>query len=268
MYPILFRIGSFEITSFGVMVALAAALGMVMLRREMLRSGLDASKGIDAALVGVLGGLAGAKLLYVVEHLSEPLSSTVLSRAGMSWFGGLTGGVLAGIGMIVYQGLPLMAVLAAAAPALTLGHAVGRIGCFLVGDDYGRVTSLPWGIAFPEGLPPTTETVHPTQLYESIPLFIITFVLVRLRRRGTSDRTLFGVYLLAAGSLRFAIELVRVNVVVLWGLTTAQLFSIAIVLIGSWLLVVRPAPQAEVLAGPTAGGAAEGSRRQAGKRRE
>ena len=68
--------------------------------------------------------------------------------------------------MMAWQQLPLMQVLSAAAPAMTLGHAVGRIGCFLVGDDYGRPTSLPWGMAFPEGLPPTTDRVHPTQLYE------------------------------------------------------------------------------------------------------
>lgn len=266
MYPILFRIGSFEITSFGVMVALAAALGMVLLRREMLRSGLDASKGIDAALVGVLGGLAGAKLLYVIEHWAEPLSSTLLSRAGMSWYGGMTGGVLAGIGMIVYQRLPLMAVLAAAAPALTLGHAVGRIGCLLVGDDYGRPTSLPWGIAFPEGLPPTTDRVHPTQLYEAIPLFIATLVLVHLRKRGMRDRTVFGVYLLIAGGVRFLVELVRVNVVVLWGLTTAQLFSIAVALAGAWLLAVRPAAQPQAVASVKGRAAThEAARRKGGK---
>ena len=200
MYPVLFRLGSFEITSFGVMVALGAALGILMLRRELIRSGVDGAKGVDAALVGVLGGLAGAKLLYVAEHWAEPISSTLLSRGGMSWFGGLTGGVLAGLAMVAWQRLPLMAVLSAAAPALTLGHAVGRIGCFLVGDDYGRPTTLPWGIAFPDGLPPTTDRVHPTQLYEAFALFALTGVLLALRRRGARDRAVFGAYLMAAGT--------------------------------------------------------------------
>ena len=106
MYPVLFRLGSFEITSFGVMVALGAALGILLLRRELVRSGLDGAKGVDAALVGVLGGLAGAKLLYVAEHWAEPISSTLLSRGGMSWYGGLTGGVLAGLAMMAWQRLP------------------------------------------------------------------------------------------------------------------------------------------------------------------
>ncbi len=244
MYPTLLRFGSFEITSFGAMVALGAALGILLLRREMTRSGLDAGKGMDAALVGVLGGLAGAKLLYVFEHWAEPLTSTLFSRGGMSWFGGFTGGVLAGLAMVAWQRLPLMAVLSAAAPAMTLGQAVGRIGCFLVGDDYGRPTSLPWGIAFPEGLPPTTDRVHPTQLYEAAALFALTAALVWLRKRGAGSRAVFGTYLLSAGIVRFLIELVRVNVVVLFGMTTAQLFSIALVVAGAALLVNRRADTA------------------------
>jgi phosphatidylglycerol:prolipoprotein diacylglycerol transferase len=236
MYPVLFHLGSFDVTSFGVMVAVAAVLGLLLLRSEMVRSGLDGGKGIDAALVGVLGGLAGAKLLYVIEHWAEPLSDTLLSRGGMSWFGGLTGGVLAGLVMVAYARLPLMAVLSAAAPALALGQAVGRIGCFLVGDDYGRPTGLPWGIAFPEGLPPTTVRVHPTQLYECALLLAISAILVALRRRRTADRAVFAWYLVLAGGMRFLIELVRVNQVVLAGLTTAQLFSVALVLLGAWLL--------------------------------
>ncbi len=244
MYPVLFRLGSFEITSFGAMVALGAALGILLLRRELVRSGMDGAKGVDAALVGVLGGLAGAKLLYVVEHWAEPLSDTLLSRGGMSWFGGLTGGILAGVVMVLRQRLPLMAVLSAAAPALTLGQAIGRIGCFLVGDDYGRATTLPWGLAFPEGLPPTLETVHPTQLYESVSLFVMTAALIALRRRGAANHVVFGWYLVAAGTLRFLIELVRVNEVVFLRLTTAQLFSAAIIAVGAWLLVRRsPEPR-------------------------
>jgi phosphatidylglycerol:prolipoprotein diacylglycerol transferase len=239
MYPVLFRIGSFEITSFGVMVAMGAALGILILRRELIRSGLDGAKGVDAALVGVLGGLAGAKLLYVAEHWAEPLSSTLFSRGGMSWYGGLTGGVLAGVAMVVWQRMPLMTVLSAAAPALTLGHAVGRIGCLLVGDDYGRPTSLPWGIAFPEGLPPTAERVHPTQIYEALALAALTVGLLWLRRRGVRDRVVFGSYLLAAGTLRFLIEFIRVNAVVALGMTTAQLFSAGLVMAGLWLIATH-----------------------------
>jgi len=244
MYPVLFRIGSLDITSFGAMVALAAALGILLLRRELTRAGIDAGSGTDAALVGVIGGLVGAKLLYVLEHYAEPLADTLFTRAGMSWFGGFTGGVLAGLIMIRRLRLPLMGMLAAAAPALAVGHAIGRIGCFLVGDDYGRPTSLPWGVAFPQGLPPTTDRVHPTQLYELFLLLPLAGVLLALRSRGVSDRRVFATYLVATGVVRFGIEVLRVNVVVFAGMTTAQLFSIAVVVAGIWIALGRPAPVA------------------------
>jgi phosphatidylglycerol:prolipoprotein diacylglycerol transferase len=250
MYPILFRIGSFEITSFGAMVALGALLGIVLLRNELRRSRIDLAKGTDTALVGVLGGLAGAKLLYVFEHWAEPLSDTLLSRAGMSWFGGLTGGLAAGLAMIAWRRLPLITVLASAAPALALGHAIGRIGCFLVGDDYGRPTSLPWGIAFPEGLPPTTDRVHPTQLYEAGILFPMAWLLVRMRRAGMADRAVFGWYLALTGGARFLIEAVRVNVRVALGLSTAQFFSIVAVIAGLALVSTAGARRTPGAAAP------------------
>jgi phosphatidylglycerol:prolipoprotein diacylglycerol transferase len=84
-----------------------------------------------------------------------PWASLLFARAGLSWYGGFTGGLGAGLLALTVKRPPVVPVLAAATPALALGHAIGRIGCLLVGDDYGRPTSLPWGIAFPQGAPPT-----------------------------------------------------------------------------------------------------------------
>ena len=247
MYPVLFRIGSFEITSFGAMVALGALLGIVLLRRELGRSGIDQADGTDAAMVGVLGGLAGAKLLFVFEHASEGVASALFNRGGLSWFGGLVGGVLAGWLYIRWRRLPTVGVLAAAAPALALGHAIGRIGCFLVGDDYGRPTDLPWGVAFPKGLPPTLQKVHPTQLYEMAFLLVLTWLLVRWRRRGMSDSKVIASYLVLAGGERFLLEFIRINVRVALGLTVAQFASLGAVVVGLALFAVagrggQPAP--------------------------
>ena len=92
MYPVLFRIGGFEITSFGAMVAVGALVGLWIFRRELLRSRLPES-GVDAAVAGLAGGIAGAKLLWVFEHLGEePFTSLLFSRGGLSWFGGFAGG--------------------------------------------------------------------------------------------------------------------------------------------------------------------------------
>ena len=240
MYPILFRIGSFEITSFGVMVALGALAGLVVFRRELLRGGLPEA-AIDAAVYGLIGGLIGAKLLYVFEHLQESsFWALALDRGGMSWFGGFVGGIAAGLLLIRVKRWPTMGVLAAAAPALAVGQMLGRIGCFLVGDDYGRPTTLPWGVAFPKGLPPTLERVHPTQLYEAAFLALLAWILIRWRRSGVPDRAVLGRYLVLAGAFRFALEFLRVNVRVAGPFTVAHLFSLAVVLCGIGLLVSRP----------------------------
>ncbi len=138
--------------------------------------------------------------------------------------------------------LPKLAVLAAATPALAVGHAIGRIGCFLVGDDYGKPTDLPWGIAFPEGLPPTTVPVHPTQLYEAAALVPLTIVLFHWRRQSRSDALVLGAYLVLAGAIRFAIEFVRVNERVLGAMSVAHLASMAVIVLGAVLVLRRGRP--------------------------
>ncbi|MEO5819077.1 MAG: prolipoprotein diacylglyceryl transferase [Vicinamibacteraceae bacterium] len=233
------RIGSFEVTSFGAMVALGALVGVWLLRREGRRVGLPETI-VDVGIAGVIGGLLGAKLLWTAEHLGdEPLLHLLTSRGGMSWFGGFAGGLAAGIVFLRRARLSTVAVLAAATPGLAAGHAIGRIGCLLVGDDYGRPSTLPWAVAFPQGLPPTDVPVHPTQIYEAIPLFALAILLTRLRAAGASDRAVFGAYLLSAGALRFAIEFLRVNERVLLGLSVAHLASLAAMLVGAALLARR-----------------------------
>lgn len=237
MYPVLFRIGGFEVTTFGVMVAVGAMFGLWLFRRELLRSRLP-DAATDSAIAGLLGGLLGAKLLYVAEHMSsEPVWSLLTDRGGMSWFGGLVGGVAAGLLMMALKHWPIVPVLSAATPALALGHLLGRIGCFLVGDDYGKPTTLPWGVAFPEGLPPTAVPVHPTQLYEAAFLGLLTWLLIRWRRNGVADVAVVGRYLLLAGGFRFALEFLRVNVRVAGPLTVAHLFALGIAAAGVMMMM-------------------------------
>jgi phosphatidylglycerol:prolipoprotein diacylglycerol transferase len=186
--------------------------------------------------------MVGAKLLWVFEHLGEePALDLLLSRGGMSWFGGFLGGLLAGIVVIRRKHLPVMGVLAAATPALAIGHAIGRIGCFLVGDDYGRPTDLPWGVAFPQGLPPTTVPVHPTQIYEALALVPLAVLLMRWRAGGMADRAVLGRYLVGAGLIRFAVEFLRVDVRVLGPFSVAHLGSMIAIAAGLALLRARRA---------------------------
>jgi len=250
MFPVLFRLGGHEVTSFGATVALGALLGLWMLRREVLARGLPAASS-DLGLWGLAGGLVGAKLLYVAEHAGHvPLVTLLFDRGGLSWFGGFTGGLTAGLAVARRARLPWLPLLAAAAPALAIGQAVGRIGCFLVGDDYGRPTSLPWGVAFPQGLPPTLERVHPTQLYEALALAGLAALLVHWSRRGVDDRRLLAAYLGLAGASRFAIEVLRVNTRVALDLTVAQWASLLAMLASLMVLSWRRDTPADERGGP------------------
>lgn len=239
MYPTLFRIGDFEVTSFGALVAVGALVGLWLFRRELRLSGFP-EHASDAGLAGIFGGMLGAKLLWVSEHLDEGgFFDLLFSRGGMSWFGGFAGGLLAGIIVIRLKGLRLIPVLAAATPGLAIGHAIGRVGCLLVGDDYGRPTDLPWGIAFPEGLPPTDVPVHPTMMYEAILLVPLAWVLIRMRRRDTPPATVLGFYLAAAGTIRFVIEFLRINERVAGPLSVAHIAALFAVAAGAGLLLMR-----------------------------
>ena len=241
MYPVLFRIGGFEVMTFGLMVAVGALAGVWMFGRELRLRGLPRD-AVNGAIVGLIAGLAGAKLLYVAEHLGEdPFVSLVFSRGGLSWFGGLFGGVGGALAYFRWRRWPLLPLVSAATPALAVGHLLGRIGCFLVGDDYGRPTTLPWAVAFPEGSPPTDVAVHPTQFYEAALLGILAWLLIRWRRAGLPDRSIVGRYLLLTGVIRFAIEFLRVNVRVAFGLTVAQFGALLLIASALFLLARRPA---------------------------
>jgi phosphatidylglycerol---prolipoprotein diacylglyceryl transferase len=121
-----------------------------------------------------------------------------------------------------------------------------------VGDDYGRPTGLPWGVAFPKGLPPTDVAVHPTQLYETVGLGIIAWLLIRWRRTRVSSAVVFGRYLMLAGGLRFLIEFVRVNRRIAGPLTLAQLFALSLIGIGvAFVLSNRRGPGLSFSSGST-----------------
>jgi phosphatidylglycerol:prolipoprotein diacylglycerol transferase len=153
----------------------------------------------------------------------------------MSWFGGVLGGAGFAFVVAIALDLPMVPVIAAATPALSVGQAIGRIGCFLVGDDYGRPSNLPWAVAFPEGLPPTIERVHPTQLYEALFLALLAAALWHWRCNLVPDRAIVARYCLLAGTFRFVLELIRVNTRVALGLTLAQLAALLLIAVGAAL---------------------------------
>ena len=218
---------------------MAALVGLWLFDRERRRSGLP-DQSIDAAIAGLVGGLVGAKLVWALEHAGRQgaFLDLLLSRGGLSWYGGFAGGLIAGLMLLTRRRIPLVPVLAAATPALALGHAIGRIGCFLVGDDYGVPSDLPWAVAFPEGLPPTTTPVHPTQLYEMAALLAVAWMLSRWRRQQRPDRFVLGGYLVAAGAVRFLIEFLRIRESLFGPFALAHALSLLAVTAGVLLIAL------------------------------
>lgn len=232
MIPILWEPFGYPISSFGVMMALGFLAATSITAYRMKEIGIDPDLATTLLLYCMGGGVLGAKLYYTLDEGLRgggPWTALLFSRSGLTWYGGLIGGSLAGALGCWIHGIAIPAYMKAVAVGAAVGQALGRVGCFLVGDDYGRVTDLPWGIAFPQGAPPTLEPVHPTQLYEAFWLLAVAAFL--WRRRFTSP-FLFGEYLALNGLGRFFIEILRVNPPAALGLTQPQWIAVALMVLG------------------------------------
>jgi phosphatidylglycerol:prolipoprotein diacylglycerol transferase len=241
VYPVLFEIGNFQLSTFGVMMALAFLVGGEMAARSFAGFGQKRDVAWQLVTWCAIGGLLGAKLWNVAEELArhpdQSVWSLVFSRAGLTWYGGLVGGTVAGILGGLHHRVPILTLVNLTSPTLAAGQAIGRIGCLLVGDDYGRATDLPWGIAFPQGSPPIDIPVHPTMIYEALWLGLAALWL--WRRRGRSP-FLFGEYLFLAGLGRLWIEALRINPPLLGPLSNAQVVATVCIVVGAvgWLYLV------------------------------
>ncbi len=278
MYPVFFQIpqwvpflGGQPITSFGVFMLLAFLTAGYVLRAELQRVNEDPDKAWDFVFMAVIGGILGAKVYYLLLNfpsLIEDPIRMVFSRGGLVWYGGFLLATALVIREIRRQGLSVPVMADLIAPALALAYAVGRIGCFLVGDDWGLPTDSFLGVRFPQGAPATTVQnieqmfgitvdpalieeygnvvpVHPTQLYEVGMSTLIFFILWRIREHGHQKGWLFMLWLGCAGVERFLVEFLRAKDDRFFGiLTVAQIISLAIVAVGVWgVLKTRAAPE-------------------------
>jgi phosphatidylglycerol:prolipoprotein diacylglycerol transferase len=218
--------------SFGLMMALAFISAGFIAHWQFKKRGVRPDFIYGLLIAAVVGGLLGAKIHYLILHPSE-WPGNLISGGGLVWFGGLFGAIIGVVIVTVLSKQSLARIMDAGAIAVSVGYAVGRMGCFLRGDDYGVPTDLPWGIAFPKGLPPTTVKVHPTQLYEIAASLVIFALLVwvispRFKREGP----LMFVYAILAGIERFLVEFVRTNDSVLLGLTSQQWIALGMIVVG------------------------------------
>jgi len=244
------HLGPLLVPTFGLMIAAAMVAAYYVLRADMARRGLAAKDSTTAELfvvVPALCGIVGAKLYHVLETPRELLADPVgqlFSRYGLAWFGGLLAGLAAFVWLARRFKIPLLELFDAGSAAASLGYGVGRIGCLLSGDgDYGKPTSLPWGMSFPHGVVPTTERVHPTPIYELIVACAIAWILWQMGTRQLKVRAehgaaamraggVFASYLICTGLARFLVEMIRINPRSFFGLTNAQAASVVSVIAG------------------------------------
>jgi len=253
--PFVYRLGPMEIGGFGLAMLMCFVTGQILLHRELLRRGHDPAPVGDLVFAAVIGGLLGAKIYYAI--LTQD-AGALFSRAGFVFWGGLIGGIIATSLVVRFKKLRWSTISDASAMSLAAAYAVGRTGCWAVGDDYGRPWDSPLAVQFPEGAPPSTAAnmsqlfgvsfppgtdpsaviaVHPTQVYEVVLGFVMFLIVWRFRDHKHAAGWLFGMYAVLAGIERFIIEFVRAKDDRFFGgLTLAQVIALGFVVAGvAWM---------------------------------
>ena len=278
MIPVLFHLGPITIYSFGLMMALGAIVGNLVLASECRRRGYNPDFANAVVVWGAIAGIAGSRVYDVFDnwpaYRADPWS-IIFSGAGFVWYGGLVAGILSTLLVARRYKVPILTALDMCAPALMLGQAFGRMGCQLSGDgDWGLPSTLPWAMAYPRAIVGwNAQTVlkldaqdqlvsgffpgvrvHPAPVYEVIMYVAIFLVLWSLRKKVTVDGRILYLYLMLAGLARFLAEFVRINPRVLGGLSEAQLISIVMMVAGAGAWYLSSARQ------PTAGAGREALR--------
>ena len=256
MYPELFRIGDFTVHAYGVLLATAFLLALVVAARLGARDGLPRERIYDLGLWLLLSAIVGSKLLLLLvepEYRAQPLRLLSLDflRSGGVFYGGFIAAVATAFVLVRRYQLPWWRTADAFAPAIALGQAVGRQGCFAAGCCWGKPTTMPWGVEFSErghevtGVPAGID-LHPTQLYESFAALAIFALLLWLHRRKKFDGQIVLLYGALYAALRFTVEFFRddprgnlLGLTSLTGLSTSQLISLSVGAASVALLVAR-----------------------------
>ncbi len=242
MHPILVQFGHFFIGTYGFFVAAGLLIGLFAASKLAKRHGVDPNLITDIVFLGVVLGILGARITYILVNFGD-FSSTfsdpnrspmeyILSRQGFVFGGGI---ILAIAGSVLYirrKKQRLWLVADVFAPAMPLGHAIGRIGCFFAGCCWGKVCSLPWAVRYPNTIGPNgeelgfafqqqvmkgwipetahlTKPIHPVQLYESAALFVLAALLSYAWRKRRFEGQIFLLYLMGYPIIRFLDEFLR-----------------------------------------------------------
>jgi phosphatidylglycerol:prolipoprotein diacylglycerol transferase len=261
----IFNLGPLKLTGFGIAMMAAFGVAHWVAQTVLRQRGDDDEIMNDVTFAALVGTIIGGKLYFAInEYLGSgrPFVSSLFSRAGFVYWGGFIGSVLLSWLVIQWRKRSFLRVADGAAVGIAAGYAIGRTGCWAVGDDYGRPWNGPLAVAFPEGAPisnvanmnaefhanlpatmspDTVVSVYPTQLLEVALGLVMFWILWRLRKHEHGAGWLFGMYCVLAGIERFVVEFFRAKGDVVGPLTSAQWVALAITTIGVVLLTTRRA---------------------------
>ena len=247
MHPIAFHIGSFAVHWYGVMIALAFLFGLWTATLRARREKISGEKIADVTLWLMIGGILGARIVYVTtywkeEFANEPFSEVfMIQHGGLVYYGGLIGAIVAGAIYICWKKLPLWKIADILAPSIALGSVFGRAGCLLNGCCYGKPTDVPWAIRFPADHPTGGVPVHPTEIYDGLLNLALYIFLAWLFRRKKFDGQIFATYLICYAVIRGIVEIFRgdyTNLHYHLGLTPAQWIGVPIFAVGLALAAI------------------------------
>ncbi len=265
MHPIVFKIGSWPVHWYGVLVALGFLAGLWTASRRAPRSGLTSEQVGDAGPWLILGTVLGARSLYVGSYWEEKFAGRpwwemfMVQNGGLVYYGGLIGASLALMLFCRFRKVPLWKLADVLAPSIALGYVFGRLGCLMNGCCYGSQCALPWAITYPRSANDTFPVdaerglpVHPTQVYDSLLNLALYCFLAWLYRRKKFDGQVFAAYLICYALTRSFVEYFRGDYTAAHlsaGLITpAQLISVGILIAGVTLGVVlwRRNPKSQI----------------------
>lgn len=232
MHPVLLQIGSLKIYSWGFMLAIAAIVAILGIRRRFDREGYDREMVLDMVIIMILFGILGGRVAYIIFYewsafLASPRIFFSPGFSGLVWYGAFLGGLLAFLFYIWNKRLDFWEMADIFAPYLALGYALVRIGCFLNGCCYGLPTGSELGVVFPQV---DQELRHPTQLYSSLMNFVLAAFLLWFSERRQFKGQVFIVYLIAYSLYRFIIEFFRFSLIN-WGpFTMGQVYTLILML--------------------------------------
>jgi phosphatidylglycerol---prolipoprotein diacylglyceryl transferase len=260
--PFTFALGPLKLTGFGIAMMAAFGIAHTVAQAVLRQRGDDDEIMNDVTFAALIGTIVGGKVYFAINETfaGRDFISALFSRAGFVYWGGFLGSVLLSWLVIRWRKQPFLRIADGAAVGIAAGYAIGRTGCWAVGDDYGRPWDGPLAVSFPRGMPPSTVAnmnaefhanlpaslapdtvvgVYPTQLLEVALGVVMFLILWRMRRHEHGAGWLFGMYCLLAGVERFVVEFFRAKGDIVGPLTSAQWVALAIGAVGVLLLTTR-----------------------------